>query len=411
MNGAVFGDHFARAMLSIRAEHALPAEKIQKKEIGQSLLDVLKNADDRVRKARLRRLTIDEQQSIYSLYTLTQEAELRKRIDQLVVQYASWSLFVSGWTVFQLHFPNQAVQRSLDWLWRYLNHTKAVKQLKPPYLINVLTEAVSLGVTSAEFLQASLAVMKEDIRSRNDQAALQEFINRRQIQAGSRFAAKLFNLWTTGQEDNELTRRLPFLSESWTYLPPKDLAALMSRILNSNSLKETDRSGLLYALNDAISRQGNDTSFLQSSLPKSIGNALTAADREAWTAWQILDGIKHQYATMPAKRNFMLQIRRQIQDVSWLDSTTVAWRFYNFYLVDSLLSEEHSYLYSMDSFHAIRANVSALGDPVAAGLTVQVILDPRDAARRQGILQIAFIEPELSKALQTIKIKLNGSFR
>lgn len=404
MTAGVFPNRFARALADIREAHALPREKAQTLDESRLLLKVLQIDDITDRSFKLNHLRTQEQQAIYGLYLLTGVPEELRLIDELVIRYASWSLFTSGWTLFQLHFPNQVIQRSLAWLWRYLTSSEYKVGPKPPFFLQMLPDALSLRLSSAELLTSTLALLTTETTREHKPLTVSQFLIRRHILLEGRFAAMLLELWLRQQNDNKLIEHLALLRKSWPSLPAQELGTLLKRVLNSSDLEEAQRTTLLHNIDDVLDEAHDDKSDKRRQL---ILEALSPTDRDVWHAWKILDALKNQYRAYPAKRKFMLQFLPRIRSFTKLDSTTIAWEFPGFILVDSILAAEHSYIYTEEHYQAaLSASPSVVGDLGEPLIPFRSIDYPQDDVKKNSIYQIHYVEPMLSRAGDFIYLKL-----
>ncbi len=397
MVGSVFPNRLAQVLGEIRQVHPLPAEQVVDLNESRRLLRYIQTSDDAVRTAKLGRLSEAEQRAIYGLYLLTAKPGEIRRIDELVIRYAGWTLFNYGWASFQTNFPQQSMQRSLTWLWHHLNNT-SVKGMpsRPAYLDDHLAGMVSLGLPAAELLTATLALMQKVTGDSNMESSIPEFFDRHLILAEGRFAAMLLELWILDQEDSVLVRELSLLQRTWPLLPPKSLSNLLVRVQSSTKLSESERRTLLYAIEGSVSQDRREA-FLDS---------LGKHEHDAWQAWKILDALRQQYRAYPTKQALMLRFHRHITSFTQVDSHTIAWCFPGFYVVDSLLDPEHSYVYPTELFRRSLKDGPLVNHLGLALLPYQQIRNAQDAAKRSGIFQIEFIEPGLTRATDYLRLKL-----
>lgn len=414
MTTGVFPSRFAHALGEIREAHLLPVEKARDLSDSRRLLFLLQTDNNATRTAKMEQLTSREQQAIYGLYLLTSVPEELRLIDELVIRYASWSLFNSGWTIFQLYFPNQAIQRSLAWLWRYLNGSEAKAGPKPPFFLRILPEEISLRLPAAELLTSTLAILRNETARENKPLGLNEFLITRHIHREGRFAAMLFELWLLEENDSLLIQHLDLFRPTWPLLPPKDLANLLKRVLNSNNLSESERRVMLYSIDETLDDVPFNavsefpTSEEQSSeRRRQILSALSRTDREVWEAWKILDALRSQYRAYPAKQEFILRFHQRIRGFEKLGNTTIAWEFPGFYLVDSIMEPEYSYVYPEEHYRAAKSSTDNfardLGRP---SIPYRTIDKPQDAVKKNSIFQIHYVEPMLSRAGEFVCLKL-----
>ncbi len=414
MNSKVFPGRFAEALGEIRKAHILPSERAGSLEDSRKLLLLLRSEDNSIHATRLKRLTSREQQAIYGLYILTSVPEELRLIDELVIRYASWTLFNAGWTVFQLYFPHQAIQRSLAWLWRFLNSSVEKAGPKPPFFLRILPETVSLRLPAAELLTSALALLRKETSREDNPRSLNNFLITRHILREGRFAAMLFELWMLEEEDKLLIEHLALLRPTWPLLPPKDLAKLLKRVLNSTQLCDSERRILLYSIDDAIDERPFN-SFIESSANKEASgerrkqflSALGRPEREAWEAWNILDTLRNQYRAYPVKQDFMLRFHTRLRAFYKLGNSTIAWEFPGFFLVDSILEPEYSYIYPDEHYKATLSSSPSTGfDPGRPSIPFRTIDNPQDAVKKNSIFQIQYVEPMLSRASEFMAIKL-----
>lgn len=404
-----FDSQFADAIQTIRRTFALPEEKRLKEDEAKALLDLLRRKPTQERSRRLASLSMDEQAAIYSLYALTNDAGERRAIDGLVIQYASWSLFDAGWVAFQYDFPNVALQRSLAWLWRYLQHAEDKVGARPLYNQDLLCEEISLNLSAAEFLSESLKLMQKAILNQSrdslakpseqaDPKLLERFLLHRKLISDSMFTALLLDLWARSLDDEALYAHYPLLLPSWSVLPAKEFAALLQRILTTSKMPDKQRSEILHALMDLIKERREEGATIEAALSPQI--------QEIWQAWQILDAIKRHYQARPVKREFILSFHHKIHAVQWLDHSTLAWDFGHFYLVDSLAVADRSYVYPEAIYKNALESPGTFGNLGDPRVMVRTIDQAEDLASSQSIVEISYVEPELSLAKQFMRAKL-----
>lgn len=403
-----FDSQFADAIQTIRRTFVLPEEKRMKEEEAKELLALLRRKPSPERSLRLASLSIDEQTAIYSLYALSDNAGERRAIDGLVIQYASWSLFDAGWVAFQYDFPNTALQRSLAWLWRFLQHNEDKLGSRPLYNQDLLSDEISLSLSAAEFLSESLKLMQKAILNQNgaslpihsgvaDPKLLERFLLRRKLISDSMFTALLLDLWAKSLDDEALYAHYPLLLPSWSVLPPSEFAVLLQRILTTSKMPDKQRSEMLHALMDQMTERREEGRAIEAVLSPQI--------QEIWQAWQILDAIKRHYQARPVKREFILSFHHKIISVQWLDHSTVAWNFGHFYMVDSLAVADRSYVYPEAIFKNALDSPDTFGNLGDPRVMVRTIDLPEDIASSQSIVEISYIEPELTKAKQFMRAK------
>lgn len=395
MSTTEMSSQFHEVLLDIRRAHQLPHERAKSQEQSDTLLDILLQDDHILRTAKLQSLGIEEQMAIYSLYPRLTDPMQLQQVDRLVIHYPSWSLFVAGWTEFQIHFPNKALHRSLAWLWRYLQHAGEKVGPKPPYLIKILPESIDLKQDAATFLSQSLSVMKEDLSGDISTRNLEAFLIKRHLIRDSKFTALLLDLWAKSLDDLALYTHHSLLRDSWSVLPAKESASLISRVLSSTTLEDTKRNELLESIRLSITDE----------IP--VIKHMSTATIESWMAWRNLNALRKHYRATPVKRAFILEFLHHINGYTVLDVNTIAWHFKGFYLVDNIDAADVSYIYPESIYFSAIGSPDIIGNLGQPKQPYRRILDPKDAAKLQSIIQLRFVEPDRQKAILLMQYKLD----